>query len=77
MILEADNLLQAMGYLSEQFQKYGLVGKEKLSESVFYPYFSTLGPWLLDHLGKIIPFFKDIFSQLQQYFEGVPKNYSN
>ena len=54
-----------------------LVGKEKLTESVFYPYFSTLGPWLIDHLGKIIPFFKDIFSQLQQYFEGVPKNYSN
>jgi len=49
-----------------------LIGKEKLSESVFYPYFSPLGPWLIDHLGKIIPFFKDVFSQLQQYFEVMP-----
>jgi membrane protein required for colicin V production len=49
-----------------------LIGKEKLNESVFYPYFSPLGPWLLDHLGKIIPFFKNIFLELQQYFEGLP-----
>lgn len=49
-----------------------LLSKEKLNESVFYPYFSPLGPWLTDHLGKLIPFFRDIFSQLQQYFEGLP-----
>jgi len=49
-----------------------ILGKENLSQSVFYPYFSPLGPWIIDNLGKIIPFFKGVFLQLQQYFEGLP-----
>lgn len=40
LIMEAENLQQAINYLSEEFQKRGLVGKEKLvNHTVITPIF--------------------------------------
>jgi membrane protein required for colicin V production len=45
---------------------------EATGQSNIYPYIQPLGPKLIDALGTIIPWFKDMFAQLQQFFEGIP-----
>lgn len=49
-------------------QKMGLTGPDTLEKSVTYPYIKRLGPWVIDHLGQIIPWFKDMFSALSDFF---------
>lgn len=39
--------------------------------SVCYSFIKPLGPGVIDKLGIIIPFFKDMFSQLQSFFGTV------
>lgn len=46
----------------------GLTGPETLASSVTYAYIKQLGPWVIDHLGVIIPWFKDMFQQLSSFF---------
>jgi membrane protein required for colicin V production len=41
---------------------------ENVKASVFYPYLSPLAPDVIQSMGKIIPFFKDFFTQLENYF---------
>lgn len=46
--------------------------------SVTYGYIEPWGPKTMEALGKVVPFFKDMFVQLEGFFEGVsqaaPKN---
>lgn len=49
-------------------QVYWLSPETKL-QSVVYPYIENVGPWVLDHIGGVIPVFKNMFSQLQTFFE--------
>jgi len=49
--------------------KMGLTGPETIKASVTYPYFHNLGPWVIDHLGAVIPWFKDMFKHLSDFFE--------
>lgn len=44
---------------------------ETIASSYFYPYIQPLGPRVINSLGDIIPFFKDMFEQLQKFFGGV------
>jgi membrane protein required for colicin V production len=44
---------------------------ETLQGSVTYPYIQPWGPKVMNSLGSIIPFFKDMFTELQQFFGGV------
>ncbi|WP_212000410.1 CvpA family protein [Chitinophaga sp. HK235] len=46
-----------------------LLSPETKLHSVVYPYIEHIGPWVLDHMGEWIPVFKDIFSQLQAFFD--------
>lgn len=48
--------------------KMGLTGTQTIAGSVTYPYFHNLGPWVIDHLGAVIPWFKDMFSHLSDFF---------
>ena len=41
--------------------------------SVVYKYVSPWGPKVINGLGNIIPFFKDMFMQLEGFFEGLAK----
>lgn len=50
-------------------EKTGLINPSTIKASRFYEYVSPWGPQVIDHLGKIIPFFKDLFDQLQNFFE--------
>lgn len=48
-----------------------LIKKETLSSSMLYPYIAPLAPKIINALGYILPFFKDMFAQLQDFFGGV------
>lgn len=52
-------------------EKTGMIKPAALQASVTYPYIKNLGPWLIDHFGKIIPWFRNMFSQLSDFFGGV------
>ncbi len=51
------------------FVQVGIFQPETIGSSVAYPLVSPLGPWMIDQLGTIIPFFQDMFAELQQFFE--------
>ena len=44
---------------------------EAVQASVTYPYIEPLGPKVLDGLGVIAPFFKNMFAELKAFFSGV------
>ena len=46
---------------------------ETKKESVTYAYIQPWGPKLMEGLGKIIPVFKGMFNDLEDFFDGVSK----
>lgn len=48
-----------------------LITAETIAASKTYPYFSKLAPWTCEQVGKLLPFAKNIFAELQQFFEHV------
>jgi len=48
-----------------------LVSPETQAASISYPYLKDLGPKMINSLGTIIPWFKDMFSQLEAFFGGL------
>lgn len=48
-----------------------LLSPEVLQASKAWPWIQPWGPWAMDSLGKLVPFFRDMFSQLQSFFDGV------
>ncbi len=47
---------------------------ETLNKSVMYPYIEPWGPWVIAAIGSLIPAFKDVFSDLQDFFGEVNDN---
>jgi len=45
-----------------------LIGQHTIDESKVYGYIQPWGPFVIDSLGKIIPWFKDLFHQLEDFF---------
>ena len=54
-------------------KQLGIISKQTIDKSIFYPYLSPLAPDIINAIGKIIPFFKDLFAQLNAYFDQVSK----
>ncbi len=48
-----------------------LIKKETIADSKVYNYVAPWGPKVMDNLGRIIPVFKDLFLQLQNFFENL------
>ena len=48
-----------------------LIQPASVLDSKIYPYVAPLGPKVIDNLGKIIPVFKDMFTQLQDFFSNL------
>ena len=48
-----------------------LIKLETLKESVTYEYVQPWGPKAINAFGKIIPIFRDMFSQLEEFFDKV------
>ena len=52
-------------------EKIHLFDKETLSTSKVYPYVKPWGPAMMDQFGTILPVFKNMFNQLEHYFESI------
>jgi membrane protein required for colicin V production len=51
--------------------KLQILAPATVAESNLYYYIKPLGAWFIESIGVIIPFFKDVFQQLSDFFEGV------
>jgi len=47
-----------------------------IQQSVTYAYIQPLGPWVIDGFGKLIPAFKDMFTELEAFFERIAQHAS-
>jgi len=54
-------------------EQLNMIKPETKTASVTYPYVQPWGPKLMDGLGKIIPVFKGMFEDLEDFFDGVSK----
>ena len=55
-------------------EKMQLLKPEAVAASNSYPYIHFWGPYSVEALGKIIPFFKDMFTDLTNFFVFINKN---
>ena len=55
-------------------QQMNLISESLKTKSVTYSYIEPWGPWALAGLGKIIPAFKDVFNDLQDFFVRAGNN---
>ena len=54
-----------------------LVEQETINKSVTYSFVQPWGPKAINGFGTIIPIFKDMFGELEQFFDGVAKKISS
>ena len=54
-----------------------LVEPEAINKSVTYSFVQPWGPKAINGFGTIIPIFKDMFGELEQFFDGVAKKISS
>jgi membrane protein required for colicin V production len=47
------------------------IAPETLSASRTYDWFAPIAPWVYAHIGAVLPFAKDAFSDLSRFFDGV------
>lgn len=57
-------------------QQLNLIKPATVRASVTYPWLQPLAPKVISGLGFILPFFKNMFAELEKFFEGVSKNAS-
>ena len=48
-----------------------VISPETISNSKTWPYIRPLGPQVIDGLGSVLPFFKNMFVELQEFFGRV------
>lgn len=53
--------------------KLFLIQPTTVQDSTVYPYIAPWGPKVIDNLGNIIPLFKDMFTELQDFFGNMAK----
>jgi membrane protein required for colicin V production len=53
-----------------------IIKSETIHASITYPFIQPWGPKAIDSLGSIIPFFKDMFTDLEQFFSGISEKMS-
>jgi membrane protein required for colicin V production len=56
--------------------KTSLLSPQTIAASNTYDYIIPWGPKIIDNLGKIIPIFKDLFLQLQIFFEKLGNKFA-
>ena len=54
-------------------EKLFLIQQSTIHDSKVYSYVAPWGPKVIDNLGKIIPIFKDMFTELQDFFGNIAK----
>ncbi|OQP67981.1 CvpA family protein [Niastella populi] len=53
--------------------KVKLISDETIANSVTWPFLQPMGPWVIDGFGKLIPAFKNMFTELGNFFDGLAK----
>jgi membrane protein required for colicin V production len=48
-----------------------LIAPETITASKTYIWLSPLAPWVFEHVGKLLPFAKNTFGDLQHFFDHV------
>lgn len=51
--------------------KVKMLGPETLAASATWPFIEPWGPWAMDGLGRLLPFFRDMFGELQAFFDNI------
>lgn len=51
--------------------KINLISPQAIQASKTYHYIQPWGPWAIDSIGSIIPIFKNLFKQLEEFFLSV------
>jgi len=54
-------------------QQIHLLGAETFQASKTWTYIRPLGPWAIEGLGKLIPWFRDMFAALQEFFANISR----
>jgi membrane protein required for colicin V production len=54
-------------------QKVKLISDETVANSITWPVLQPLGPWVINGFGKLIPAFKDMFTELSNFFDGLAR----
>jgi len=57
--------------------KLNLINPNTINTSRIYPYLQPWGPKVMDMMGAVIPWFKDMFTELEKFFEGVATKSKN
>ena len=48
-----------------------LVEKDRIEDSKVYPWVEPIGPYVINGVGKLIPFFENMFKELKAFFENM------
>lgn len=64
-------ILSILFFYAVQLQ---LLQEEATRSSVIYPHINSWGPQAMEAFGKIIPLFKGMFQQLEDFFDSVSKH---
>ncbi|MES2774345.1 MAG: CvpA family protein [Bacteroidota bacterium] len=54
-------------------QQMNLIKPETIASSATYGYIAPWGPKVIDGFGKLLPIFKDMFSDLESFFDSLAK----
>ena len=57
-------------FFAEQLQ---IIKKETIADSMVYPWVEPIGPYVINGIGRLVPFFQDMFGQLKTFFENMSK----
>lgn len=58
-------------------EQINLIQPDTIEKSVTYSYVQPWGPKVINGLGSVIPFFKDMFEELSAFFSGLADNISH
>jgi membrane protein required for colicin V production len=50
----------------------GIITPETIQSSRTYNFLEPVAPWIFEHVGNLIPFVKNAFAGLQEFFDKVP-----
>jgi len=51
-----------------------LIKEKTISESVTWQWIEPWGPWVINKIGTLIPLFKDMFKELEDFFGHIASN---
>jgi len=53
-------------------EKLKLLQPKAIQSSLSYNFVKPWGPVIMDNIGRVIPWFKDMFTQLEDFFNAIP-----